>query len=65
MATVEEFNLLKKEYQMYFSNLSAGMTRIQNAHDKTLKELSEVKMELKKLKEPKTSISLVTEIKDN
>lgn len=62
--TIEEFEALKKElanYQTYFNNLSAGMTRVQNAHDKTLKELADVKMELKKLKEPKQSIALVIE----
>lgn len=68
--TIEEFNLIKENYEMlkkeltnyqsYFTNLSAGMTRIQTVHEKILKDLAEVKMELKKLKEPQTSIILKT-----
>jgi hypothetical protein len=48
--TAEEFNEFKKFTHMALNNLSAGMTRVQNAHDETLKELSEVKKELSVLK---------------
>ena len=51
MITAEEFNEFKKLTSEAFNNLTGRMTQIINAHDKTLKELSEVKMELQKLKD--------------
>jgi hypothetical protein len=43
LAAVEKFEAYKVQVNHHFSNLSSRMTQIITAHEKTLKELAEVK----------------------